>query len=113
MERSAGTSERAGGFDDSEIVANPEVMLLKNEFLTEARREALAFLSMADIDLGEDPTFRTLHRWAGIGKSIGLGPVTDLAREAGCLSQLPLAARGPLMRPLIASILTFLNGPPD
>jgi two-component system cell cycle response regulator DivK len=112
MEKYAGTSEHAGGSEDSEIAANPEVMLLKDEFLTESRREARAFLAMPDIDLGEEATFRTLHRWAGIGKSIGLGAVTDLAREAGCHSQLPLAARGPLVRPLIASILTFLNRSP-
>jgi two-component system, cell cycle response regulator DivK len=113
MEKYAGASEHAGGFDGSETMAGPEISLLKNEFLADARREARAFLSMPDIDLGEEPTFRTLHRWAGIGKSIGLAPVTDLARAAGCHSQQPVAVRGPLIRPLIASILAILNRPPD
>jgi CheY-like chemotaxis protein len=113
MEKYAGASEQAGGFDDPETMAGPEISLLKNEFLTDARREARAFLSMPDIDLGEEPTFRALHRWAGIGKSIGLAPVTDLARAAGCHSQQPVAVRGPLIRPLIASILAILNRPPD
>jgi two-component system cell cycle response regulator DivK len=97
-----------------EVLLRPEVLvkellLLKNEFLTETRREARALLSMPDIDLGEEPTFRALHRWAGVGRSIGLAPVTDLAREAECHAHQPHTIRGPLVRPLIASILTFLE----
>ena len=109
LEKHSGTPEHVGDASDSEAMDNPEVTLLKKEFLVQAREEARALLSMADIDLGGEPAFRTLHRWAGVGRSIGLAPVTSLAREAECHSQQPFAARGPLIRPLIVSILTFLE----
>lgn len=109
MVKYAGASEHAWESDDSEIMANPEVVLLKSAFLTEARREARALLSMPDSDLGGEPALKTLHRWAGVGRSIGLAPVTSLAREAGSHAQQPPALRGPLIRPLIASILAFLE----
>jgi len=102
-------SENADASGDSEHATGLEIALLKNQFLISARREARALLSLPDSDLGDRPTFTTLHRWEGMGASIGLAAVTDLAQQAGSHSRQPPALRGSLIRPLIASILASLE----
>jgi len=104
-----GASENADACGDSENATGPEIALLKNQFLISARREARALLSLPDSDLGDRPTFTTLHRWEGMGASIGLPAVTDLASQAGSHSHQPSEVRGTLIRPLITSILAALE----
>jgi two-component system cell cycle response regulator DivK len=102
-------SANAEASGDSENATGPEIVLLKNQFLISALREARALLSLPDSDLGDQPTFTTLHRWEGVGGSIGLTAVTDLASQAGSHSGQSPAVRGSLIRPLIAAILAALE----
>jgi two-component system, cell cycle response regulator DivK len=94
---------------DAQLADSPEIVRLKSDFIRQTSREARALLSLPDFDLGDDPTFKTLHRWKGIGSSIGLAGLTDLARKAEFHSGLSRQVRGPLTRPFISSILALLE----
>lgn len=94
---------------DAELANSPAIARLKSDFISQTTREARALLSLPDFDLGDDLTFKTLHRWKGMGTSIGLAGLTNLAREAELHSSLARSARGPLTRPLLSSILALLE----
>lgn len=95
--------------NDPEAVTCPAAALIKNEFLITGRNEARALLSLPDPDLCGPATHLALHRWAGIGGSIGLDALTDLAREGEELSGEPPAVRGSLIRQVLTSILALLE----
>jgi len=99
---------------DAALADSPEIAQLRSDFISQTRREAGAFLLLPDFDLGDDLAFKTLHRWKGMGSSIGLPGLTDLAREAESHSREARPVRGPLIRPFISSIVTLLEaaGPP-
>jgi two-component system cell cycle response regulator DivK len=103
------TADRADRSGDSEKSLSPEIALLRNQFLASASREARTLLSLPDVDLGAKPTFTTLHRWEGVGGSFELASVTALARQAQSQSHHAPTVAGPLVRPLIASILDVLE----
>lgn len=94
---------------DSDVVGGPEIAQLREEFVLQAGRDARALLSLPDAELGGDDTFVKLHRWAGFAASVGFGPLTDLARNACQYRGHPPAARGPLVRPVLISILAVLE----
>jgi two-component system cell cycle response regulator DivK len=101
--------ERADESTDAELPNSPEIAQLKTDFISQTRREAHALLSLPDFDLGDELTFKTLHRWKGMGSSIGLAGVTHLAREAESHSPEARPVRGSLIRPSISSILALLE----
>jgi len=105
-ERHLGNQEPVG---EAALVDSPEIARLKSDFIFQSRREARALLLLPDFDLGGDLTFKTLHRWKGMGSSIGLGGLTDLAREAESHSREARPVRGTLIRAFISSILALLE----
>jgi hypothetical protein len=66
----------------AELALLAQVALLRKEFFIDARRDAHTLLSFPDISLGGETTLIALHRWAGVGGSIGLAELSALAREA-------------------------------
>jgi two-component system, cell cycle response regulator DivK len=98
-----------GESGDAAPADSPEIVQLKSDFISQTRREVRALVLLPDFDLGDDLTFKTLHRWKGMGSSIGLPGLTDLAREAESHSRQARPVRGPLIRPFISSILTLLD----
>jgi two-component system cell cycle response regulator DivK len=106
MEKHPASAESAG---EPGLADSPEIVQLKSDFISQSRLEARALLALADVDLGDDATFKTLHRWKGMGSSVGLAGLTDLAREAEShLGHAP-EVRGSLTRPFISSILALLG----
>jgi CheY-like chemotaxis protein len=57
---------------------------LRNEFITEALPELDGLLS-ADLHAEKSRLLRTLHRWAGVGGTLGMSGVTDQARKTETL----------------------------
>lgn len=106
---SAYRQERLTESADAELADSPEIARLKTDFISQTKREARALSLLPDFDLGDDLTFKTLHRWKGMGSSIGLSGLTDLAREAESHSRRARPVRGPLIRPLLSSILDLLE----
>jgi two-component system, cell cycle response regulator DivK len=107
--------QELGESGDGALADSPEIARLKSDFISQTRREVRDLLLLPDFDLGDDLTFKTLHRWKGMGSSIGLPGLTDLAREAESHSRQARPVRGPLIRPFISSIVTLLEaaGTPD
>ena len=92
---------------DSPEIDNAEIALLKAKLLAQVREEVARLLSLSNVDLAAPPTFSALHRWVGLGGSVGLGTLTDLARDAEQYKSQPGAA--PYLRPALAAILAFVD----
>jgi hypothetical protein len=109
MERHNGESHPLEDSTAADLALLAHVAVLRGEFLTGARREARALLELPDTGLGDEATLIALHRWVGIGGSIGLVELSTLAREAEDRAAQPPSIRGPLIRPLMVSILALLE----
>jgi len=92
--------------NDSPEIDSAEIALLKAQFLGQVREEASLLLSLSNIDLAAPRTFSALHRWVGLAGSVGLGTLTDLARDAEQYKGQPGAAHN--LRPALASIFAFV-----
>jgi CheY-like chemotaxis protein len=105
----AGAQDPRGESRDTALADSPEMTRLRSDFILQTRKDARALLLLPDFDLGDDLTFKILHRWKGIGTSIGLPGLTNLAREVESHSLKARPVRGPSIRPFISSILALLD----